>query len=241
MITRTSGIVLQKLKYSDSGVIIQAYTEKLGRLSLFARVSRSRKTGRQAVHMQPLAILDLIFYYRESRSLQTLKEFTVEYMPSDIHSNLVKSSVALFLGEVLMSVLREESPQEDLFDYLTKSITYLDTRKEGCPNFHIAFLSGLCSYLGFEPGRNYSEVNRYLDMVNGTFVAIPPAHGNYAGAETSSILADFFNSSWDNMNRITLTGSQRFGILEEILRYYSIHLPSLRKIKSLEVLREVFG
>ncbi len=241
MITRTSGIVLHQLKYSDSGIIIQAYTEKLGRISLFVRGTRNKKTGRQVVHLQPLSILDLIFYYRESRSMQTLKEFSVDYMPADIHSNLIKSSMALFLGEVLLSVLREESPQGDLFAYLKNSIVYLDTRKEGYANFHIALLAGLCSYLGFEPGRNFSSENQFFDMVNGAFVTVPPSHGNYTGNEISSVLAEFFNSSWDNMNRITLTGSLRNEILEAILKYYSIHLPSLKKIKSLDVLREVFG
>ena len=173
--------------------------------------------------------------------MQTIKEFSPDYMPADIHGNLIKSSIALFIGEVLMSVLREESPQEDLFDYLRNSIIYLDTRKEGYANFHIAFLVGLCSYLGFEPGRNYSTENQFFDMVNGTFVPVPPSHGNYTGNEISSLLAEFFNSSWDNMNHVVLTGSLRNDILEIILKYYSIHLPLLKKIKSLEVLREVFG
>ena len=241
MITRTSGIVLHQLKYSDSGIIIQAYTEKLGRLSLFVRGTRNKKTGRQAVHLQPMCVLDLIFNHRDSRSMQTLKEFSVDYIPADIHGNPVKSSIALFLGEVLLSVLREESPQEDLFAYLKNSIVYLDTRKEGYANFHIAFLAGLCSYLGFEPGRNYSDENSYFDMVNGTFVPVPPSHGNYTGNEISSIMAEFFSSSWDNMDRIALTGSLRNEIIETILKYYSVHLPSLKKIKSLDVLREVFG
>ena len=43
------------------------------------------------------------------------------------------------------------------------------------------------------------------------------------------------------MNQIALSGTLRNEILELILKYYSIHLPSLKKIKSLDVLREVFS
>ena len=183
----------------------------------------------------------MVFNYRESRSMHTLKEFSVQYAPTDIHNNIIKSSIAIFLGEVLTTVLREESPQEELFTYIRDSIIYFDSRKEGYSNFHIAFLAGLCSFLGFEPGKEFSEENRYFDMNNGSFVFFPPTHGNYTGPEVSRVLARFFSSSWDDMDKIPLSGSERIEILEAILKYYSIHLPSLKKIKSLKVLKEVFS
>ena len=62
---------------------------------------------------------------------------------------LKKSCVAIFLGEVLTSVLKEESPHEEMFDYIEESIIYFDNCKEGYANFHIAFLAGLSSFLGF--------------------------------------------------------------------------------------------
>lgn len=241
MLSRTNAIVLHQLKYTDSGIVIQAYTEKFGRRSFFVRGIRKKNSGRQIVHLQPLSILDLVFSNRETRSMQTLKEFSVLYAPADIHNNIIKSCTAIFLGEVLTSVLKEESPQEDLFSFIRDSIIYFDSRKEGYSNFHIAFLTGLCSFLGFEPGNNHTAENQFFDMVNGTFVSFPPSHGNYSGPEISSVLSKFFSSSWDETGRISMTGGARNEILEVLLKYYTIHLPSLKKIKSLEVLREIFG
>ena len=77
-------------------------------------------------------------------------------------------------------------------------------------------------------------------MLNGKFVPIPPVHGNYASTEISNILADFFTASYDTISNITLTGIQRNEVLETLVKYYSLHLPGLKKIKSLEVLKEVF-
>ena len=56
-------------------------------------------------------------YYKESAGMQTMKEFSVSYSPYDIYSDIKKSSVAIFLGEVLTSVLREESPHEEMFRF----------------------------------------------------------------------------------------------------------------------------
>jgi DNA repair protein RecO (recombination protein O) len=201
---------------------------------------RNRKSGKHNVFFQPMSVLDMVIYYKESRGMQTLKEFSVSYAPSEIYFNVKKSSVALFLGEVLASVLREETPNEELFDFIEKSIIYFDGSKDGYSNFHLAFLAGLSSYLGFEPGLRASGAERYFDMLNGSFVPFPPDHGNYANEEVSEILAAFFAASYENVNRIVLTGSLRNDVLDVLLRYYSLHLPGLKKVKSLDVLKEVF-
>jgi DNA repair protein RecO (recombination protein O) len=241
MLEKTTGIVLHQLKYSDSGIVLQIYTKSSGRQSFMLRGIRNRKVGRHNVHLQPLSVIDFVMYFKESRGMHTLKEFSVSYSPVEIHSNIKKSCIAIFLGEVLTSVLKEESAQEELFDYIKDSIIYFDNIKDGYSNFHIAFLTGLCSFLGFEPGKRTRSVDKVFDMVNGIFVPIPPSHGNYANIEISGILSDFFNSSWDDMNKIPLSGAKRNEVLMALLKYYSTHLPSLKKIKSLEILKEVFS
>lgn len=202
---------------------------------------RSRKTGKRNILFQPLFILDLELYYKASHEMQNLKEFSVFFTPYDIYSNIKKSVVAMFLGEVLTSVLKEESPHEEMFDFIEKSIIYFDKGADGFANFHIAFLAGLSSFLGFEPGRQAEKDDIFFDMLNGVFVPVPPVHGNYANEEISSILADFFICSYDSVSNISLTGKIRNEILETLVRFYSLHLPGLKKIKSLEVLKEVFN
>lgn len=241
MIEKTRGIVLHQVKYSDSGIVIQLYTKKFGRQSFMIKGLRNKKSGRHSVFFQPLFILDLELYYKESRGMQTIKELSVYYSPSDIYSNIRKSSVAMFLSEVLTSILREESPNEELFGFLEESIIYFDCCKEGFANFHIAFLAGLSSFLGFEPGPRNSSDDQYFDMLNGAFVPVPPVHGNFANPEITGILASFFSTSYEKISSIMLKGTQRNEVLEVLVRYYSLHLPGLKKIKSLEVLKEVFS
>lgn len=241
MIEKTKGIVLHQIKYTDSGIVAQLYTRRYGRQSFLIRGVRNKKAGRHNVFFQPMFILDLVAYNKESRTMQTIKEFSVSYTPSDIHSNIKKSCVAIFLGEVLTSVLREESPNEDLFDFIEESIIYFDRCNDGYANFHIAFLAGLSSYLGFEPGKRASADDHFFDMMNGIFVPDPPLYGSYASREVSQALSEFFSSSYDQIKDISLTGSFRNEVLETLVNYYSLHLPGLRKIRSLEVLKEVFN
>jgi DNA repair protein RecO (recombination protein O) len=241
MLEKTSGIILNQIKYTDSGIIARLYTRKFGRQSFLIRGMRNRKAGKNNILFQPLFILDLEISYKASRELQSLKEFSVSFTPYDIYSNIKKSCVAIFLGEVLTSVLREESPHEEMFDYIRDSIIYFEKSKEGFANFHLVFLAGLSSFLGFEPSQRNNDDEIYFDMINGNFVPLPPVHGHYANAEISNILALILNSSYDTACTITLTGILRNEILDTLVRYYSLHLPGLKKINSLEILKEVFS
>jgi len=241
MLEKTRGIILNQIKYTDSGIVARMYTRKFGRQSFLIKGMRNRKAGKHNILFQPMFILDLEMYYKASREMQILKEFSAAFSPHEIHSNIKKSCVAIFLGEVLTSVLKEESPHEEMFDYIEESIIFFDSCREGYSNFHIAFLAGLSSFLGFEPGVRRETSDSFFDMTNGIFVPIPPVHGNYANEEVSDILAAFFVSSYNSVNNITLTGIMRNEVLETLVSYYALHLPGLKKIKSLEVLKEVFS
>src|SRR4030043_1893322 len=126
MLYKTKGIILHQIKYTDSGIIAQVYTREFGRQSILIKGMRSRKSGKHNVLFQPMFILDLVFYYRESREIQILKDFSVSHSPADIYADVKKSCIAVFLAEILASVLREESPNFELFDYIEDSIKYLD-------------------------------------------------------------------------------------------------------------------
>jgi len=241
MLQKTKGIVLNQIKYTDSGIVARIYTRDYGRLSFMVKGMRNRKTGKHNILFQPLFILDLEVYYRSSREMQGIKEFSVSYSPHDIYSDIRKSSVAIFLGEVLTSVLNEESPNEKMYDFVDESIRYFDSCKKGFVNFHLAFLAGLSSYLGIEPGQRNNEREAYFDMKNGSFVTLPPVHGLYSNPEVSSVMAELFAASYDTVNSIPLTGARRNEVLEDLIKYYHIHLPGLNRIKSLEVLKEVFS
>jgi DNA repair protein RecO (recombination protein O) len=241
MLEKTRGIVLHQIKYTDSGIVTQIYTRKFGRQSFLIKGMRNKKTGKHNINFQPLFILDMELYYKAAREMQTLKEFSVSFAPYDIYSNIKKSSVAIFLGEVLTSVLKEETPHDEMFEYIEESIMYFESCKESFANFHIAFLAGLSSFLGFEPHPRLEKEDQFFDMLNGIFVPVPPVHGNYANEEITNILADFFVSSYGFISNISLSGKMRNDILETLVRFYSLHLPGLKRIKSLEILKEVFG
>lgn len=240
MLEKTRGIVLHTVKYSDSGIVATLYTREFGRLSVLVRGLRKKKSGKYAVTFQPMFILELEFYHKPSRDIQLLKEYSLVYPFYSIHSDIRKSSVAIFLGEVLSSVLAEETSNTMMFGFIEDSILWFEKTSADFANFHLSFLTGLSRHLGIAPSMR-KDPEKFLDLRNGNFTVLPPVHGDYASEEISSIVSQLMKTSLDESNNIRLTGRLRNEVLETLVRYYEIHLPSLRKIKSLDVLKEVFG
>ena len=59
MLQKTKGIVLRTVKYKDTSVIADIYTEYCGRASFMVPVSRSRKATVKLSLFQPLALIEL--------------------------------------------------------------------------------------------------------------------------------------------------------------------------------------
>ena len=75
MLTSTNAIVLSKIKYRDTDLIIKCYTEHLGILSFLVRgVLKNKKGGTKIAYFQLLSQLQIVLSYKNNKSLQTIKQ-----------------------------------------------------------------------------------------------------------------------------------------------------------------------
>lgn len=241
MLEKTEGIVLHTLKHSDSGIITHIFTRKYGRLSFMIKgISRKKGITRRA-YFQLLQPLSIEFYYRDNKDLHIIKEAVPLYNYLRLYSDIRLNSIIMFLGEVLYKALKPSGSDEHLYEFLIDTLNYLDTENQIMPNFHIGFIIGLTKYLGIAPSNNYSSDLQYFDMQNGIYINNPPLHGFYMSKIYSSLLNDFLKSSIYDCNNIELSGKSRRELLNDILVFYSLHLPGFKNIKSLKIYSEIFN
>lgn len=241
MLEKTEGIVLHTFKHSDSGIISHIFTKKYGRLSFMVKgISRKKSTTHRA-YFQILQPLSIEFYYREKRELHIIKEASPLFNYMNLHSDIRMNSIIMFLGEVMYKALRPSGPDESLYEYIIDTLVYLDNENRILPNFHIGFIIGLTKYLGIAPSNNYSSKLPYFDMQNGIYLEHPPLHGFYMGKVYSLLLYEFLKSSIAECNNISLSGQSRREFLDDMLTFYSLHLPGFRNIRSLKIYSEMFS
>lgn len=238
---KTRGIVLKQIKYSDSQVIAQIYTEHFGRQSFIFRKAKSKKSSISLNILQPLFLLDINARFKESRQIQRATEINNNPHFTDIPFNIVKSSMAFFLAEILSKVLIEEEANLPLFEFLHHSILLLDELENGLANFHIFFLYELSKYLGFYPESGFSGHKKYFNIAEGQYSAWSKNLKFVLNEEDSRIFAMLSNKGFNQLNEIKLNRKQRQRLLTILLDYYRYHLPEMGKVKSLEILKQIFA
>lgn len=241
MLQKTLGIVLHTLKYKDTSMIVDIYTEVAGRASFMVSVPHSRKAAVRPVLFQPLALVELEADFRSNTSIYKIKEAKSFYPFSTLPYDPYKSAIALFLSEFLYRAVREETENRPLFAYLQHSIIWLDECRAGFTNFHLVFLMRLSRFLGLYPNlENYSNGD-YFDLQNACFTSLrPQLHSHYIGPEESSRLTMLMRMNYETMHLFTMNRTERARCLMIMNEYYRLHLPDFPILKSLEVLKELF-
>ena len=241
MLQKTRGIVLHTLKYNDTSIIVDIYTELSGRASFLVAVPRSRKAAVKSVLFQPLSFIEFEADYRPNARSEEVKEAKSFYPFSSIPYDPYKSAMALFLSEFLYRAIREEAENRPLFAYLQHSIIWLDECREGFSNFHLVFLMRLSRFLGLYPNLEDYHAGDYFDLLNACFTSTrPQLHSSYINPEDAGRLRQLMRMNYETMHLFGMSRAERTRCLTTINDYYSLHLPDFPVLKSLEVLKELF-
>ncbi|MCK9422250.1 MAG: DNA repair protein RecO [Bacteroidales bacterium] len=242
MLHSTKGIVFHSIKYSETSVIVKIYTELFGIQSYLVKGVRNPRSKVRPGLFQPLTLLDLVVYHKGKKTLQSLKEIRLEHPYHTIPFDIRKSSVVIFLNELLYQSIREEESNVELFDFIWKSCISLDETAESVSEFHLLFALQLCRYLGIFPNTNYSPQFSVFNLREGQFQSSIPDHPHFLDPENSRMFYNLLTTPFlqDDL-RLNLNSESRSRLLEIILLYYQLHLPGFKGLKSHHVLHSILS
>jgi DNA repair protein RecO (recombination protein O) len=241
MLHKTRGIVLSTLNYSDTSVIAHVYTERFGLQSYMVNGARGKKAKIKANLFQPLSLIEMVVYHKEKNNLQRISELRNSQPFTSIPYNILKTSIAIFINEVLYKAIREEEANQRLFDFIHSSVQILDLEQESCVNFHLSFLVQFSKYLGFFPQGKVSSETPYFDLQEGTFISKEPMHPYFLDPVLSIILEKLSVTDYTGASSLEISNSQRRDLLNKLILFYELHLPSLKNINSHRILEEVMS
>lgn len=236
MIEKTRGIVLKSVNYRDNSVIVHIYSEVFGMQSYLVNGVRNQKGPIRPSHLMPLNLVEMVVYHKENQDLHRIRELKCTPILNEVHFDVVKNSIAMFMTEILDACIHGEEANSELFEFLFHFVQVLDLEHEKLANYPIAFLIRLSRYLGCSPDTNH-EPGYLLQIDNGRFAPLEHCHGPTFNRESSAICFDFLKAS--DWHEVTMNRDQRTALLEELIRYYDYHALHGRMIKSHVVLREV--
>ena len=238
---KARGIVLNTIKYGESSMVAHLLTDVAGRKSFMVQGigKGGRGKGGKSALFQPMFLVDIMALESSHTQIDRVKEVALARPLQSIPFVVRKSTVALFMAELLYKIVREVEPDSPLFEYVYDSVIALDEMEEGVFNFHLWFMVGLSRFLGFFPADEYCE-GAVFDIENGSFTTTPPRSGLFFNADNSRLLATLMEISPAELGSVRLSRVQRKEFIESLLAHFGYHLDTIPSLQSLRILSEVF-
>jgi DNA repair protein RecO (recombination protein O) len=241
MQVKTKAIVISSIKFQEKSLIVKCFTQSDGLKSYFVRNAfsgskSSRSLGTKIAYFQPLTILEIEAVHKNKGTLENFKEIKISTPFQSIHSDIYKSTIVMFVSEILHHSIHEEEKNESLFSFLETALLWLDHHDE-IANFHLILLLETTKYLGFYPDMSDLEMP-FFEMTEGVFT---PFHAISSLTEhETNLFRKLISLKFDNDQK-TFHVIERQIVLKILIDYYSFHLDGFKKPKSLDVLKEVFS
>lgn len=123
MLQKVEGMVIRKVDYGESNVILTLFTRENGKIGVMARGAKKPKS-----RLSSVAQLFTYghFVFQQSRGLGTLNQGEIIDSFRGIKEDLFKTAYCAYMVEFLDKVTEEKSPQPFLFEHLWQSFNLVN-------------------------------------------------------------------------------------------------------------------
>lgn len=236
----TRGIVLKVIKYGETSIICDIYTEAVGLQSYIINGVRKKNARYPASLFQPMYLVEIVAYDNPRKELNRIKEIKAEIPYATIPFDIRKSSIGTFALEILRKSVKEREANQALFDFIHHFFTYLDTTQDGYLNSHLWFTIHLTGFAGFLPSGVCNAETPYFDIEKGAFVSFRSTLlqlEDWASADIYALL----NLDVESNSDVQLNSKTRSRLIDHLIKYYHYHIDGMQPINSHQVLAQVFG
>lgn len=243
MVQKTKGIVLRTIKYGETSIVVNIFTELFGIQSYLINGVRSSGKTLKAIFFQPTSILEMEVYHNELKNLQRIKEYKWNYLYKNILSDVTKNAVALYMIELLQKCLKQPENNVDLFQFCEDALMQLDIAENTvAANFPLYFSLHLSHFFGMRLEDDYSENNSILDLQEGRFIKSIPHHAHFLEEENSFYISQLLKVQHpDELIEIKLNKSIRKKLLFALQNFYGLQIQDFGVMKTLPILHEILS
>jgi DNA repair protein RecO (recombination protein O) len=240
MLLTTRGIVFRTIKYGETSVITDIFTEDKGLHTFIAGGVRKAKTQMPFNLFQPMMTVEVVAYFKEGpNAISRLKEVRTSEVYRDIPFNIRKGAIALFMAEICRKSIQEVEENRGLFDFLLENLRWLDQTTEPIANLHLHFLLQLSGFLGFQPQAESEGRELFFDLQEGTISPHRPVHGHYMEPDRTATMIALLEAPLEQCHAISLTRPERKNLLQDLLRFYAVHIPAFSDVQTPDILEMI--
>ena len=228
MIINSDAIVLKRFPYGESSIICRCFVKEIGKTSFIVHGAHRKKSSK-AAYFQPGNCINIIFYYKDNRNLQTISKTSFSKNWIHIQNDLKKIAYTMAVIELTDKCISENDEHKDLFIILLNVLEKIDNEPSELNMIYWYYQYQLLEKLGFKPDFDQSELD---------FIPLP---NPYKSTNAKMVFGCFENGEMGINKNISLLKNDRKIISNYLNTCLGIHFSELKNIKSLKVLNSLLN
>ncbi len=186
-----------------------------------------------------MSLIDFVAYSGSTQKLYRIKEAKYAVIYQNITTDVIRSTMAMFMIDLCRSTIKEREANEQLFDFIWNRFIHLDQVEKIPPDYHLRFTLELCNFLGFYPQDNWDgETLPFFDLGKGIFIADPTGISSYLAMDEAEYL---YSLMTDQSHKLDVSRSIRKSLLDNLMLYYRLHIEGFKDPPSLDVFKAIFS
>lgn len=129
MIQKSKAVVLKTIDFKETSLIATLFTQAHGKIAVIAKGAR-RPKNKFAAFLAPGQMLEVVYYYKQTRSVQTLSEVAYLKQLPELRYDIEKMAISTTTMELVAQVVHENEVNEPVFEFLIRFLTWLNERKD---------------------------------------------------------------------------------------------------------------
>ena len=228
MIIQSDAIVLKRFPYGESSIICRCFVKEIGKTSFIVHGAHRKKSSK-AAYFQPGNCINIIFYYKDNRNLQTISKTSFSKNWIHIQNDLKKIAYTMAVIELTDKCISENDEHKDLFIILLNVLEKIENEPSELNLIYWYYQYQLLEKLGFKPDFDQSELD---------FIPLP---NPYKSTNAKMVFGCFENGEMGINKNISLLKNDRKIISNYLNTCLGIHFSELKNIKSLKVLNSLLN
>lgn len=246
MIVSYNGLVIRKIGYGENRLVVSIYSEQEGMRTFMVRVPSKPGGKFRPSFFFPLSQIEFSFDRKpgDSDVMPYLRDVKFSYVYRNLYSDVHKSSMAIFMAEVMGRCITQSEADPRFFSRLVSALQQLDLQETGYADFHLFFLLEMASLMGVYPQGKKRSSDVFFDLREGCFLSDRPAHSAFVeGLVVSDLAALIERRGRDGIFPAEgfFGRKRRWVLLSVLTEYCRIQAGISGSFHSLEVLHSLYA